>query len=640
MLRIQKLRLENFKCHRSLTLDFGGRSASIYGDNAAGKTSVYDALTWLLFGKDSLGNGEKNIDIKPLDADGNVKDHEAITSVEAELLSDGIPVSLKRTLREVWSTKRGGSTATYDGNTSDYYVDGVPCKKYVYDAKIGEMIDETVFRILTNVKYFAEELDWKSRRQTLFDISGVRTDLEIMGTDARFAPLAAAMGRLTVDDYRKKLLAERKGYSGARNEIPARLNECQKTVEDLSGLDFDAAKEALAAYRQEQDALSAQLIALEHSAGADGKRNEIAAVNLELERLRMENDQFRAAQTAARPDGKQKKKELERLQLRQTHADALLHGALEAAKSMEAEIAKCRDRWMAVNCEVFSGGSCPTCGQKLPAEQLQRTTAAFEAEKAKRLSEIERTAEHNKLILSQNAQRISELEQEKVQLAEQIRLLEDDNAAPMVEIQDMDGYGERESALLAKLEVLQEELRRIYQDTSSVKASIREKMNDLRFKISAETNLLGKESALRYAQNRMEELRGQAADTAAKLEEIDEMLFLLEDYTRYKTNYIEGGVNSLFKLARFRLFREQANGGVEDRCDVTFHGVPYGSLNNGAKINVGIDIINTLSRMYGANVPLFVDNAESVTRLEPSENQVVRLVVSEQDKELRCVYEN
>ena len=73
---------------------------------------------------------------------------------------------------------------------------------------------------------------------------------------------------------------------------------------------------------------------------------------------------------------------------------------------------------------------------------------------------------------------------------------------------------------------------------------------------------------------------------------------------------------------------------------MVYDGVPYVGLNNGMKINVGIDIINALSRHYGVTVPLFVDNAEGVTRLEQSEAQVIRLFVSESDKELRCVNEN
>jgi hypothetical protein len=152
--------------------------------------------------------------------------------------------------------------------------------------------------------------------------------------------------------------------------------------------------------------------------------------------------------------------------------------------------------------------------------------------------------------------------------------------------------------------------------------------------------ILSNKMLLEYSTSRIAELQESARKAAAALEAVDNMLYLIEEYTRYKTQYVEDSINSMFRVAKFRLFREQANGGVEDRCDVVYDGIPYINLNNGAKINVGIDIINTLSTAYGVSVPLFVDNAESVTRLEHSNNQIIRLVVSEEDKELRVNYEN
>ena len=110
--------------------------------------------------------------------------------------------------------------------------------------------------------------------------------------------------------------------------------------------------------------------------------------------------------------------------------------------------------------------------------------------------------------------------------------------------------------------------------------------------------------------------------------------------SRYKTRFVEDSINSLFRITQFRLFREQANGGIEERCDVVCDGVPYTGLNNGTRINAGIDIINTLSRHFGVSVPLFVDNAESVTNLEYADTQTIRLVVSAADKKLRCEYES
>ena len=152
--------------------------------------------------------------------------------------------------------------------------------------------------------------------------------------------------------------------------------------------------------------------------------------------------------------------------------------------------------------------------------------------------------------------------------------------------------------------------------------------------------IISKESLLDYSKQRVEQLREDAKNAAECLEAVEKMLFLMDEYSRYKTRFVEDSINGLFRIARFRLFREQANGGVEDRCDVVYDGIPYISVNNGMKINLGIDIINTLSVAYGVRVPLFVDNAESVTNLENCNSQIIRLVVSENDKELRVNYEN
>ena len=220
-IRILRLALENFKCHRHLVLNLNGRNATIYGDNATGKTSVYDALTWLLFSKDSAGNGEKNIEVKPLDSTGAVLDRNAITCVEAELSVDGETTTFKRTYREVWSTKRGSTEETYDGNTSEYFVDGVPCKKGAFDGKIKELVPEDTFRLLTAVDYFPNGLKWQNRRAILFDMTGTLSDRDIMAMDAKFAPLLEGMGKLPLDDYKKKLGAEKRGFSGVKDYTPA-----------------------------------------------------------------------------------------------------------------------------------------------------------------------------------------------------------------------------------------------------------------------------------------------------------------------------------------------------------------------------------------------------------------------------------
>ena len=642
-IKILRLVLENFKCHKLLALTPDGNSMSVYGDNAAGKTSIYDALTWLLFGKDSQGNGEKNIDIKPLDAIGAVADHSAITSVEAELEVNGERICLKRTYREVWSTKRGSSVETFDGNTSEYYVDGVPCKKFAFDDRISELVPEDTFRLLTSVSYFAKDLPWQKRREVLFDMAGTMSDQDIMASAPQFLPLVEAMGKLPLEDYKKKLHAERRGFINAKTDIPARISECQKTVEDLSALDFTQAKAEADVLGAKQADLAKQIVAMEHNSLADSKRLEIREVKVELDKLVAENEAYRARQMAGVPDVAGMRATLGRLQTSLSHNQALLRTAEQSVVTYESQIEESRARWITVNGEVFTGGTCPTCGQQLPMDQLRQATESFEAGKQARLREIERTAESQKQFLAQTKVRIQNLQTDISSTEEQIKQVEErirqaDSA--VIVPADMDTFAERKATLEVKLAALDKELQAITGDSAKTLELLRDELSTVNAQIRENMAVCGKESALIYARDRIEQLREEAKNAAACLEAIEKMLYLIEEYTRYKTRVVEDGVNAMFRIAKFRLFREQANGGVEERCDVTVDGVPYSSLNNGMKINVGIDIINALSRHSGVTVPLFVDNAESVTNLEKADAQVIRLVVSADDKKLRCEYEN
>ena len=642
-IRIKKLALENFKCHKNLTLDFMGGNASVYGDNATGKTSIYDALTWLLFGKDSQGNGEKNIEIKPLDSFGEVKDHDAITAVEAVFIVNGAEITFKRTYQEVWTTKRGSSEATYDGNTSEYYVDGVPCKKFAFADKVNELVDEDTFRMLTSVSHFANGITWQERRAVLFRIAGVMDDAQIMATDEKFKPLIDSMGRLSLDDYKKKLLAEKRGFVGAKTEIPARISECEKTIQDVEELDFSKAKAEVEILTAQRESLEAQLISIEHNSAADSKRIEIREAQLELSAIENENKVFRASQTAGTVDVQKKKQELATLEMLLNNRTMRIVSLEKALSEYDKDIAASRDRWIATNSETFSGGNCPTCGQALPAPQLKAATDSFEAQKAKRLREIEQTANAKKESKAQAEAHIAEIKKEIEQLEADIKHKQAEiiaAEASVIEPVDMADYQAKKTAAMEKIDALSGELADMMADSTTARSNLQRQIAEVKAQISGQMEIVSKESLLEYSRKRVEELREDAKNTAQCLDAIEGMLFLIDEYSRYKTQFVEDSINSLFRIARFRLFREQANGGIEDRCDVVYEGVPYISINNGAKINVGIDIINTLSKSYGVTVPLFVDNAESVTRIESSDTQIIRLVVSENDKELRISYEN
>ena len=642
-IKIKRLSLENFKCHDQLTLTFNGGNASIYGDNASGKTSIYDALTWLLFGKDSAGNGEKNIEIKPLDVNGEVKDHLAVTAVEAVLDANGEEVTLRRTYKEVWATKRGSSEASYEGNTSEYYVNSVPTKRNGFQDKVNELVDEETFRMLTSVSYFASQISWQDRRATLFDVAGVMDDKQILQTTDQFVPLVDSMGKLSLEDYKKKLLSEKKRFVGAKSEIPARISECQKTASDLASVDFAGARAKLDELNIQKDSLSAQVIAIEHDSAQDSKRMEIREVQMEMSALEHENRVYRAGQQTKTVDLSKLRYEVSLLSQRASRMKQSLAREQEYIASLDDKTARSREQWSSVYLETFTGGTCTSCGQALPADKLQKAKDTFEARKKKRLDEIAESANTFKAEKAQAEERVKRYEEDIQQMEAEVAAKEQEISAAeanVVVVTDMEGYTERRTEINGRLYALTQELEGMVGNTMGAKMELNQKIAEVSREIKACMDTISKESVLEYTRKRIDQLRDEAKNAAEALEAIEKMLFLIDEYSRYKTRFVEDSINGLFRIARFRLFREQANGGVEDRCDVVHDGVPYISVNNGMKINLGIDIINTLSIAYGVRVPLFVDNAESVTNLEHSGSQIIRLVVSKEDKELRVNYES
>ena len=640
-IRLKTLHMENFKCHKSLTITLDGANASIYGDNATGKTSVYDALTWLLFGKDSAGNGEKNIEIKPLAPDGSVKDHQAITEVEAVLLADGEEICLKRTYKEAWSTKRGSSEATYDGNTSEYFVDGVPCKANAYKARVSELVDEEQFRLLTTVSYFPDKLPWQKRREVLFDLFGVLDDKQIMETDSRFAPLMEAVGKLPLADFKKVVTQKRKGFMATRDEVPARISECEKTISDLSGTDFDGAEAQLSILNGRLNSLNSELLAIQQNTAVQRKEIELKKAKFELESIEQDNDRYRVAQQSALPSISTMEEELRRVRSSLDSAKRSLEMRLRDIQKCDEMVSSAREKWKKINAEQFTGKEiCPTCGQRLPENQIQGSIDAFETDKKRRCNELVNQSKVYKEDKGQFQKEEQETRQYIQEIEAHIREIEDriqraKAISSETVIADMPDYAEKKSAALDAVSAIGAELTKLREDASSAASGLKSRMSEVKAEIDRVSGIAGLRNAYEYAQRRIQELREDAQAAADNLSGLDRLLYLMEEFSRYKASFVEESISERFRIARFRLFREQANGGVEDRCDVTYDGVPYIGLNNGMKINVGIDIINTLSRAYGVTVPLFVDNAESVTNLEKCGCQVMRLVVSENDKELR-----
>ena len=139
---------------------------------------------------------------------------------------------------------------------------------------------------------------------------------------------------------------------------------------------------------------------------------------------------------------------------------------------------------------------------------------------------------------------------------------------------------------------------------------------------------------IQKTKKRILELEENQKKLSAEYENIEQETFLIEDFIKAKVELLNEKINKKFKLATFKMFESQVNGGLKECCEVMYNNIPYKALNNAARLNVGLDIINTLTKHYNVTAPLFIDNAEAVTTFIDSDSQIIKLIVTEGVKAL------
>ena len=631
---LKSIDLDYFKGIRSLHIDFNSGMTSIYGDNATGKTTVYDALTWLLFGKDSSGSAK--FSIKPTDIPG------VTPTVTAILEINGEPMKLRKTLREKWSKPRGCAVAQYDGDTTEYTIDDVPRKEGEYKRMIAAIIDESVFKLLTNVHAFARDLPWKERRKQLAEVCGLPDDKAILASAPQFAELVAALGRRTVDEYKAVLMAERKGANKTLDSLPIRIDECERRARELDVLDYNKAQADKVDLELRKGAVLADLSRLDGGTLLTAAEAAVKHYEAELKALDAENAAHRASQNVPVEDERPViQRKLGELSWMLNSLDKMTEDCEKSIEAADAQLEEYRAVWRSIQAETFTGDICPTCGQKLPAIEAAQAKAKFEQDKAGREARLVKDSDLVKQNQAAQKAQHAELKEKAAQVRdeyEQIKAQLDAYIPPEAPaIENLPGYTERRAKVTQYIEEAREKIGRIQSDQQAERDRLNSQLSQLNMELTRVSQVLAAKAQLDETRARVDELKAEQRTQTAALEEIDRKLAMCEDFTRYRCQFITDSVNSRFKLARFRLFVEQVNGGVADCCDVMVDGVPYADLNNAMQINVGLDIIGTLSEHYGLRVPLVVDNAESVTKLQEIDTQVIRLVVSENDKELRVV---
>ena len=657
--QIKALTAENFKGLHS-TFEANGQNVDILGDNATGKTTTADAISWVLFDKDS--QNKSKFAIKTLDEDGN-EQRGGEHTVEMVLLVDELEVKLKKTYREKWTKKRGAAEKVFEGNEMKYWIDDVPSKKGEYTAKVAEIIDEDTFKLLTNPLYFSEIFPWESRRLLLMKLGEV-TDEDVVTENPKLAELMFALSGRSFDDFKKITTAKKKEINSELKEVPVRISELQKQC-TFAG-DTAPLKAKIAELDKEIEVLNEQISNIKNGGAIATKKaeiNDIRAKALELKSnfQHSANDATNALRTRVQEE------ESNLFIMQRKHRDienaietekAKLPAIAEKIASLEVEKAEKINEYRALKALEFTfedACTCPTCKQDLPAEQVEtaRTTAleAFNLDKSEKLNK-------NIHIGKQIAGEIGTLQVQQQEINLKIDDFEADKEHSSKEIEKKQQHlekfitdlkkaesetakvedDEQYKALIAKGIALDAEIKQLEEHANEAIAGVEKQKQAItaqRSELSAEVAQMGNAEALKA---RIAELEQRETELANEYGKIEAQLFQIEEFMKVKCELLEEKINSHFELVTFKLFDTQVNGAIVETCEVLVNGVPFSTgLNNAARINAGIDIINTLSKHHEVSAPIVIDNAEAVTKLIDTDAQVIRLIVSAADKTLRVV---
>lgn len=637
------LHAEHFKGLRHIDIDFSNYNI-IKGQNASGKTTLLDLFWWILFGKDS--QGRTDFQIRPVDAYGQMIDNVEIVG-EAMFGLDTSIITLRKVQKQVWTKKRGETAPTFSGNKNEMFVNGFPVSQKDYEAKVAGILDEHLFKLMTNPMAFSM-LPWKEQRQILLRFVAEVTDKDVLALDeAKYAPIADDILSAGADATRDKAYATLKRLKDEQKSYPIRIDEAMRgkmiVSPEADVLARKAKAEAdLETIRNERDNLDASLKT--YTAIQDEIFNIRLLANGVVSKAKEEYSRQKMAARTAVTEATMK---LNSLKQKRDRLNDSLSDNTRSIASIEEDIGVLRKKYMEVKSRVMPADdtTCPTCGREFDADRIAEITAEFEKRKARDLDRVETKgrsarAEINyiKEQMEKTHEQIDVLTEQIEQTDAEVKRLEDD-AKFIIEpdyimlpeyqklnkqlvdlsakLDSVDDGSERRGALNGREELAKQELTLANGDLSVIEANKR-------------------------ADARIEELKAGQMECSQKVADAEQALYLVEEFIKLKMDMLSDRINGHFKKVRFRLFKTLINGGVQPCCvmQMASNGsyVDYPNLNHGAQIIAGLDIIEALGSLYDVSTPVFIDNAEALSsdNQPETEAQLILLCVSD-DEELTVI---
>lgn len=648
-MKLLKLTLENFQGIRNFTFSPEGKNAFVYGTNASGKTTLYNAYTWLLF--DKASTGAVNFYPETRDENGEVIhfiDH-SVTGVF--VLESGNSLELKKILSEDWTQKRGSDIKTFSGRKFAYYVDTLPVTKAQFDAKVSEILPPNLLAVLTQPFYFPETMLRQDRRTMLLQLFASSTEEGILYSDSSLAELLVALrkpdGTLhKVTDFKAAQEVKAASLNKEILPLPSRIDEAERAKAQNIMYTIDEANKVLAACADYRKQINEQISLISGNSGDEEIKREINRLTTEKQRLQLEHNQnnyqieseSKSKITKVSNDIGEAQRALENL-------GRLLLAAQRNVSALESRRSILAAKYSEIDKKTWNGdATCPACGQTLPADQVEEAVAKFNKGKSDELEAVRKeiTESCSKAMIEEARKVVADAESDLEHMKTNINTLN----ASLAELRresplttPFESTDECKS-LTADINVLHTKLAAGGESTTQQKAALQAEFTVLDAKENEARVALMQISNTERQNKRIEELKAQSAQLAKEYEATQKLIYLCDQFTRVRAKFIDDEVNSQFTDVRFVMFKVQVNGGIQDLCDAFVRNgdgswSSFSEANNAARINAGLEIIDAISRKLGKSLPIFIDNAESVVRVNPISAQMFLLIVSGNDEKLR-----
>lgn len=671
--RLSHVDILNIKGIKEMAVDFS-RNTAICGRNASGKTTIFDAFTWCLFGKDSSGRSDsanggfmvKTID--PLTGEP-IPQIEHLASVTLDI--DGEKKTFTRQLVEEWGTTRGNATVEFKGNTTHYYIDGVEVKAGEYAQAVGDVIPENLFRMITDPHYFPT-LPWKEQREMLMTMAGDVSLESIAEGNEKFIKVWNNISGKDLEDYKKTIAKRRKDIEDELKLIPARISGIEMATPKAD--DYAAVEKKLQGKQAELEQVEKEMlsIAAAQRRGYEQMQGRMAQIGTWKKRqAELLNDaQLKAQQEAINANAKrtqatqQLNAKRQQLAYAEQQAEVMANTVNGNINRLQAEIERLQEerrqlliKWETRDAEQYQpkpfAGTfrCPLHSEIECANPLLLANYA-ETEAKEREAWNDRQAADLEAITKQGQQLNEQLKAAGEQLQTQQNKLDELKAqgekeinALGVEIKQLQSFIETTVEVSAatvngtdipewvelQKKIAAAESQEVTDnsglDTTAIqqrKAALTADIDTLKERMATRATIEANAAKVKAELERQQELAAQKADIEGEEMAIEEMV-------HKQSEEIERKVNSLFQLVKFRMFEQQINGGEKPTCIATVNGVRYADLNSAMQTNAGLDIINTICAYNEVTAPIFIDNAEGVNKLHPTTAQVIRLVVTDGD---------